>query len=202
MQIFIKTLTGKTITIEVDSSDLVNDVKAKIEEREGVPICLQRLGAPGSPVTLDDEKSLSFYNISKEVTLQLFLRHYGKRELRSKLDTLETKKKKFEKELDALETKKKKHKVEIEKLDKEIDGVKKCIDNVDPGETLQDAKKNFSCPTCLEDMAPPKQIWQCISGHTLCSDCKNHHRIKNCPTCDKEIISRNLALENLYNSLY
>jgi len=73
MQIFVKTLTGKTITLQVELSDIVNDVKAKIEEKEGIPICHQTL-VYGNKILAADKKSLSFYGVSNEATLEMLLR--------------------------------------------------------------------------------------------------------------------------------
>ncbi|KAJ5074721.1 hypothetical protein M0811_08076 [Anaeramoeba ignava] len=71
MQIFVKTLTGKTITIEIDPTDTIEFLKYKIYEREEIPICVQRLIFAGKH--LENEKTLKHYNIQKESTIQLLI---------------------------------------------------------------------------------------------------------------------------------
>lgn len=72
MQIFVKTSTGKTITLEIEPTDFIKEVKVKIQDKEGFLPVEQVLVFAGK--TLEDENTLQDYNIQKESTLHLLLR--------------------------------------------------------------------------------------------------------------------------------
>ena len=75
MQIFVKTLTGRTVAIVVEEDDTILSVKTKLQEKDNVPVDEQRLIYGGHQ--LEDKRTLKFYNVGRDATIHLVLRLPG-----------------------------------------------------------------------------------------------------------------------------
>uniref|UniRef100_A0A7S1TUS4 Ubiquitin-like domain-containing protein n=1 Tax=Phaeomonas parva TaxID=124430 RepID=A0A7S1TUS4_9STRA len=75
MQLMVKTLEGKTVTVDVEPDESIESIKAKIHEKEGIPPEQQRLIFGGKQ--LEADKSLEDYGIEDDATLHLVLRLRG-----------------------------------------------------------------------------------------------------------------------------
>merc|ERR1719244_1282005 len=69
-------------------------------------------------------------------------------------------------------------------------------------EVVDSTKTELECPVCMEEMKPPRRIWQCSDGHPICEICKKKPEVKCCPTCRKFIVGRSTIAEKVARALY
>jgi len=69
-------------------------------------------------------------------------------------------------------------------------------------EIVEKSRSELECPVCLEEMRPPRRIWQCSDGHPLCENCRKKPEMNTCPTCRKYLVGRSTIAEKLARALY
>eukprot|EP00092_Neocalanus_flemingeri_P085893 GFUD01108148.1.p1 GENE.GFUD01108148.1~~GFUD01108148.1.p1 ORF type:complete len:262 (+),score=107.40 GFUD01108148.1:55-840(+) len=131
--------------------------------------------------------------------------------LKEKEEEINVKKTEYINETEAIE---KKYKNEIEimsaELETEIIDMKKAIGNLriilasstEDAERVETTKSELECPVCMEEMKPPRRIWQCSDGHAVCEHCRKKPAVTCCPTCRKYIVGRSTIAEKMARSLF
>lgn len=104
-------------------------------------------------------------------------------------DEMDVIKEEFETELKELNESLKKFKVNL------------CT-SVEDKERVESSRSELECPVCLEEMKPPRRIWQCSDGHPVCEPCKKKPEVSCCPTCRKYLVGRSTIAEKLARSLF
>lgn len=109
-----------------------------------------------------------------------------------------------------------KYKEKIEALDKEvttdINYLKDSLKNLqiilatasssDNADTVSSTRSELECPVCLEEMRPPKKIWQCSDGHAICEFCRKKPHVTCCPVCRKYIVGRSNIAEKVARCVF
>merc|ERR1711936_156732 len=92
---------------------------------------------------------------------------------------------------------------EIYDMKETIQSMKIVLSSSDVDEEIvEKTKSELECPVCMEEMRPPKRIWQCSDGHPLCENCRKKPEMNNCPTCRKYLVGRSTIAEKLARALY
>jgi len=69
-------------------------------------------------------------------------------------------------------------------------------------EVIEQGRGELECPVCMEEMRPPRRIWQCSDGHPVCERCRRKPEVNCCPTCRKYLVGRSTIAEKLARALY
>ena len=97
-----------------------------------------------------------------------------------------------------------KHEMDVKQLEMDIAMTNSQLQQLNHVSENPGLEKEFECPVCLEVMAPPRRIFQCVNGHLICDSCKNHPEIRSCPSCRVVIVTsqftRNIPMERLIRS--
>jgi len=92
---------------------------------------------------------------------------------------------------------------EIYDMKETIQSMKIVLANSDDDEEIvEKTRSELECPVCLEEMKPPRRIWQCSDGHPLCENCRKKPEMNTCPTCRKYLVGRSTIAEKLARALY
>ena len=67
-------------------------------------------------------------------------------------------------------------------------------------ERNEGVKSELECPVCLDEMLPPRQIWMCQNGHSVCGECQP--KVAGCPSCNLALDIRNITAEKIAMKLF
>ena len=101
-----------------------------------------------------------------------------------------------------VKNKEKNHKCQVDIMEKRIKAAQKDLDRFEKTSPTATLDKEFECPICFETMGPPREIFQCPSGHIICGDCKTRGNFRTCHVCRTPLggqgnFTRNRAMERI-----